>query len=643
MKVKVLLIFWLVLFLVGCVATADPYTGLPTSITITEAQLYAGPGNTGFEVTATLPEGEIVDLMGIYGDFVQVHIPSRQGVGFLWKDMLEDIPMNLPTLTINDVPWIEENYITDNCLGPFTTVDGNTAVIHDYAPGPGGYQLEGAPIQLGSQTQLRIEMRTDNGKAAWISLADLPFRNYGEWYLGYRRITIFKDLAGFFDGYSIEFRDGLKPDAITIPLPAVGDNPFLLVFNDASGRTVQIQDLTGNVLYEFIMPGINYQGTPLSLPDGFFPKQIAYLSCASDGPTNVTFIEPNMTRAPIGIWEDPWQSPPSLRELAAEHGIKILVPGEGWRFGNERYSSVVQQSASMFFLFGDGPTFWLGRDRYNFDYMDPLIENILQNGQEIMMGIVYGPAPETLPEDIRNGKYTQDEYRDILHDYVTSMVCRYRDQVSVWSIGNESVGARAINYPDFWAEKVGPDYVDLAFQWARECDPDGILLLNDSINDSRRDPDTTLYVNAMLAEIQGMKARGIPIDAVGIQGHFFLPWNSMVPPTKDGVMQTMQEYADLGVSVYITELDVNLTRVPGDQGERWAYQAEIYRLMMDACLESGVCRGFGVWGINDSYCFGMCFSEDACPPNPLPEPLWFDDNFNPKPAFYAILESLMEH
>ena len=100
---------------------------------------------------------------------------------------------------------------------------------------------------------------------------------------------------------------------------------------------------------------------------------------------------------------------------------------------------------------------------------------------------------------------------------------------------------------------------------------------------------------------------------MGIQGHFFLPWNSLVPPTKEGVIQTMREYGDLGVDVYITEVDVNLSRLQGSQAEKWAYQAEIYKIMIDACLESGVCKGFGVWGVNDSLSFGMCFSEDTCP------------------------------
>jgi endo-1,4-beta-xylanase len=147
----------------------------------------------------------------------------------------------------------------------------------------------------------------------------------------------------------------------------------------------------------------------------------------------------------------------------------------------------------------------------------------------------------------------------------------------------------------------------------------------------------------MLATIKDMKARGIPLDAVGIQGHFFEPWASMVPPTKDGVIRTMQEYAALGVDVYITELDVNLSRMEGSHDEKWGYQAQIYKIMMDACLESGVCKGFGVFGIDDPHCWGICFPDFGCPPEVLPEALWFDAGFNPKPAFYTVMESLQEH
>jgi len=657
MKKSAFFVLWLALFLIGCAApqgpaptetpsrTPDPYARLPTSITITEASLFSGPGNTGYEVTATLPAGEAVALMGIYGDFVQVHLANSQQVGFIWKDMVEEMPSNLQVLAVNDVPWIEEDFVYRNCMGPFTSINTDgTTVINDYSPGPGGYQLEGAPIQLGSQTQLTIAMETNNGKTAWIEMADVPFRSYGEWYLGYRRVTIFKGYNGY-EGYSIEFRDGLKPDAITIPLTKLGDVPFHLIFIDPFGRKIQITDLVGNIKYEFTIPGIDYEGTSLSLPDGFFPEQTLYLSCASDGPTSVSFSEHTMSRAPAGVWEETEDPPPSLLTLARQHDIDIILPSVDWNFGDQRYATIVRQQSSMEYLVAEvsAPNFWLGKDNYNFDYLDHLTDFILQDGRKIMATIVYGPAPELVPEDIRNGSFTQDEYREILHDYVSTVTCRYKDKVSIWMIANESVGARVINAYDFWADKVGWNYVDLAFQWARGCDPDGILLLNDTQNENRSDPNTTLYADSMLATIRDMKARGIPLDAVGIQGHFFEPWESMVPPTKDGVIWTMQGYAELGVDVYITELDVNLSRVEGSHDEKWGYQAQIYKIMMDACLESGVCKGFGVFGIDDPHCWGICFPDFGCPPEVLPEALWFDADFKPKPAFYAVMESLQEH
>jgi endo-1,4-beta-xylanase len=164
--------------------------------------------------------------------------------------------------------------------------------------------------------------------------------------------------------------------------------------------------------------------------------------------------------------------------------------------------------------------------------------------------------------------------------------------------------------------------------------------ISNGLPNNRKRINLPLCVLKLHAAIKDMKDRGIPLDDVGIQGHFFEPWASMVPPTKDGVIQTMQEYAALGVEVYITELDVNLSRVEGSHDEKWSYQAQIFKVIMDACLESS---GFGVFGIDDPRCWGICFPDFGCPPEVLLEALRFDADFNPKPAFYAVIESLQEH
>ena len=483
--------------------TQETYLSYPKTTTIAETEIYAGPGNLDYEVLATVSAGTEVYTLGVFGDFVKVQDPLDKLEGFVRKANLKEIAPDLMVLTSDEVPWIEEDFIAKNCLGPFTSIDDSQiATINDYTPGPGGYQLQGAPIELGDQTQITIHMESDNDRTVWIGMSDQPFRNYGEWYLGYRTITIFKNYAGF-NGYSIEFRDGLKPDAITIPLIKLGDVAFTLVFLDSTGKIVEIRDLSGNTLYHFSIPGISYEGTSLSLPQGLFPDQKLYLSCASDGPTSISFSEHTMRRVPKGAWKESQVEIPSLRILAQELGIEITIPHEGWRMGDERYARFQQQHISMVNLGETGtPNFWLGKDHYNFEYLDKLIDSIVDGEQKILASIVYGPAPETVPEDIRSGNFTKEEYREILHDYVNTVVCRYKDKVSVWSIANESVGAIVVNAYDFWAEKVGPEYIDLAFQWASDCDPDGILLLNDSINDSRRDEFTTQYVDAMLVTIK---------------------------------------------------------------------------------------------------------------------------------------------
>jgi endo-1,4-beta-xylanase len=119
--------------------------------------------------------------------------------------------------------------------------------------------------------------------------------------------------------------------------------------------------------------------------------------------------------------------------------------------------------------------------------------------------------------------------------------------------------------------------------------------------------------------------------------------NGAAPPNKEAVKANMKRFLDLGVRVYITEFDVNLKHVTGTQEERLNIQAGIYRDMLDSLLESGG-HGFCVFGIGDEYSWLQgpvkpdigSFVNSAPNANPTP----FDDNLNPKPAYYAMLDVL---
>jgi GH35 family endo-1,4-beta-xylanase len=112
---------------------------------------------------------------------------------------------------------------------------------------------------------------------------------------------------------------------------------------------------------------------------------------------------------------------------------------------------------------------------------------------------------------------------------------------------------------------------------------------------------------------------------------------------KQGMIEIMQGFGNLGVRVYITEMDVDLSFLQGQystQTARWQYQGGVYKDMVDACIESRVCDSFSTMDIGDS----MSAITTSCPGCPYkPElngdPTLFDDSFLPKPAYFAVRDA----
>jgi hypothetical protein len=124
--------------------------------------------------------------------------------------------------------------------------------------------------------------------------------------------------------------------------------------------------------------------------------------------------------------------------------------------------------------------------------------------------------------------------------------------------------------------------------------------------------------------VSDLVARDVPIDAVGLQFHV----DSANPPDMASARQNMQRFAELGLDVYITELDVMIAGTADDQLQR---QAEIYADVVGACLEVSGCRNTTVFGFSDRYSWDE-LGEAA--------PLMFTEDYVAKPAFPAVQEAL---
>src|SRR5262249_12073531 len=134
-----------------------------------------------------------------------------------------------------------------------------------------------------------------------------------------------------------------------------------------------------------------------------------------------------------------------------------------------------------------------------------------------------------------------------LRDHIQTVVGRYRGRVKGWDVVNEAIDEDGTLRRTPWLAIIGEDYVVRAFQLAHEADPTAELYYNDySVENAPKR-------NGVIALIRKLQAVGVPVAAVGLQGH-----NKMTWPTVAQEDSTIAALAALGVKVNITELDIDV-------------------------------------------------------------------------------------
>ena len=201
-----------------------------------------------------------------------------------------------------------------------------------------------------------------------------------------------------------------------------------------------------------------------------------------------------------------------------------------------------------------------------------------------------------------------------MREYVSRVVGRYADDIDVWDVVNEPLADDGALRESVWSEGIGERYIDVAFAQARVLDPGATLVLNEfdaGVEGSKRD--------GLLALLDRLLAREVPIDAVGFQLHLFASFDRF-----DELAEGFAEIAGRGLDVHVTELDVSLT----DQTDE-ADQAAVYERIVSLCLQTPRCRTIQTWGFTDRYSFRSRF-----------EPLPLDRGYADKPAYRAIQRAL---
>ncbi|MFI8932719.1 endo-1,4-beta-xylanase [Streptomyces sp. NPDC053474] len=227
-----------------------------------------------------------------------------------------------------------------------------------------------------------------------------------------------------------------------------------------------------------------------------------------------------------------------------------------------------------------------------------------------------------LPSWLTSGTWTADELRSILKNHITKVVKHYRGKVFAWDVANEIMNEDGTYRENIFYKTLGPGYIADALRWARAADPRVKLYLNDYNVEG-----TGAKSDAYYTLIKRLKADRVPIDGFGMQAHLALQYGFPYQ-----MRQNIQRFADLGVDVAITELDIRMI-LPSDATEL-AQQADWYGQVTSACLAVRRCVGITLWGYSDRHSWipATFPGEGAALP--------WDENLRHKPAYDALRKAL---
>lgn len=292
-------------------------------------------------------------------------------------------------------------------------------------------------------------------------------------------------------------------------------------------------------------------------------------------------------------------------------------------------------------------------DAYDFTLADQYVRFGMANHMYIVGHTLvwHNQTPDWVFHDVDGNLLTRDELLKRLRDHVMTVVGRYKGQIKSWDVVNEALNEDGTLRHSMWYKIIGPDYIEKAFQYAHEADPDAKLNYNDY---SLENPPKRQGALDLVAKL---KSEGIQIDCVGLQGHYNLTWPSIAQTD-----ETIAAFGRLGVNVAITELDMDVlppasnqntadvtldiaqnpalnpyaNGLPDDVQQQLA--ARYGALFAVFLKHKDVVNRVTLWGVTDA----QSWRNDWPVKGRTAYPLLFDRDGKPKPAYDAVIKAAGE-
>ena len=285
---------------------------------------------------------------------------------------------------------------------------------------------------------------------------------------------------------------------------------------------------------------------------------------------------------------------------------------------------------------------------YDFAAPDKFVDFGQQNGL-VTIGhtlIWHNQTPKWVFEDDKGNSISREALINRMRDHIHTVVGRYRGRIKAWDVVNEALDEDGTLRQSLWMKIIGEDFIEMAFRYAHEADPKAELYYNDYSleNGPKR--------NGAVELIRKLKAKGVPIHGVGLQGHDTLDW-----PAAQQQDETITAFKEIGVKVSITELDITVLPSPTKQvtaevsaTSRSTADLNPYIGGLPGSLQQKLAERYAelfkvffkhretidrvtFWGVTDA----DSWKNDWPVKGRTDYPLLFDRNGVPKPAFEAVV------
>ncbi len=282
-------------------------------------------------------------------------------------------------------------------------------------------------------------------------------------------------------------------------------------------------------------------------------------------------------------------------------------------------------------------------DRYNFDLSDKLVAYGKKQGMFIVgHTLIWHSQLAPYVSEIKSS----DSLRQFLVNHINTIAGRYAGKVDSWDVVNEALNEDGTLRNSIFLEKLGAEYLPMAFSLAAKAAPNTELYYNDY---NIEQPQKRAGVISLIKKI---RASGARVDGVGIQGH----WSINGPPLQD-IENSILEFSEMGLKISFSELDLTALPNPWDlkgadvnQNFEGSSYMNPYTQGLPDSMQMKLANRYQdlfkiflkykdkidrvtFWGVND----GQSWLNNWPIKGRTNYPLLFDRNFKPKPAFQKVI------